>query len=326
MSMYKCSACDFKSDYKSNVVKHINKTKKCANVDTFEVIKLNVEIRCDYCDKEFSDKNGKNRHLKICKFKPNDKSRIKELEDKVAELSGKLSSATIHPTNITKNSNNTTHNTTHNNTTNNTINNYITISLTPYNDPNMEGMQQYLEAAIRKTFLSVPSLIENIHFNDEYPENQNICITNKRTKDAKVFDGKKWKTINKDLLLNEMVDTYERELTNFAEEQGNTKYIKNYESAMKRGNAEKDLVDEVHNIIYDNSEKVNTKVKEVQKPIRRSETQEKLLNELDQESIHDTDQSETESNEPPADEYDEFQKKFNDDDSEQESEPELESD
>jgi len=83
-------------------------------------------------------------------------------------------------------------------------------------------MQQYLEAAIRRTFLSVPNLIESVHFNDEYPENQNICITNKRTKDAKVFDGKKWKTINKDLLLNEMVDTYERELTNFAEEKGNT--------------------------------------------------------------------------------------------------------
>ena len=27
MSVYKCSACDFTSDYKCNVVKHINKQK-----------------------------------------------------------------------------------------------------------------------------------------------------------------------------------------------------------------------------------------------------------------------------------------------------------
>jgi hypothetical protein len=191
-----------------------------------------------------------------------------------------------------------------------TINNYITISLTPYNDPNMEGMQQYLEAAIRKTFLSVPNLIENIHFNTEYPENQNICITNKRTKDAKVFDGKKWKTINKDLLLNEIVDTYERELTNYAEEKGETKYIKNYESAKKRGNAEKDLLDEVHNVIYDNSDRVNTKIKDVQKPIRRSQTQEELLGEESNEESNKN--SETQS----LYEYEDFKKKFYDSDEE----------
>ncbi len=292
--MYKCSACDFRSDYKSNVVKHVNKTKKCSNVDTFEVVKISVEIKCEYCDKILSDKNSKTRHLKICKLKPNEKSKIKQLEDKVAELSSKLSAVKIT-------NNNTTNNTNSNNTTNNTINNYITISLTPYNDPNMEGMQQYLEAALRKTFLSVPNLIESVHFNKEYPENQNICITNRRTKDAKVFDGKKWKTVNKELLLNEIVDTYERELTNYAEEQGKTKFIKEYNNAKKRGNAEKDLKEEVHNVIYDNSDKVNTKIKEVKKLTRGIEQQSESEDDNDSNSLleqledSDTD-SDTDSN------------------------------
>jgi len=56
MNMYKCSVCDFSSDYRSNVVKHISKTKKCTDVDNLYVIKLNVEIKCEYCNKNFSDK------------------------------------------------------------------------------------------------------------------------------------------------------------------------------------------------------------------------------------------------------------------------------
>lgn len=247
--MYKCSACNYESYYKVNVEKHINRKNKCSN-DKLEIHKICTIIDCDYCKLKFSSMANKNRHLKIC----NERSksmRIKKLEEENDELRRLTHQNVV---------NNTT-----NNTTNNTIN--ITISLTPYNDPNMQGMQQYLEAAIRKTFLSVPTIIESVHFNDQYPENHNICITNKRTNDARVFDGKKWKTVNKDLLINEMVDTYERELITYAEVQGKDKYIKDYEVAKRRGNGEKDLKDEVHNVIYDNSNKVNTKIKEVQKII-----------------------------------------------------------
>ncbi len=255
MSLYKCSACDYQSYFKTNVENHIGRKNKCSKHE-LKVITIDVNITCIYCNKNFSSMANKTRHLKICKEKCKaDEVKIKKLEIENKVLKKSLKS-NVNITNI--NSNNTTNN--------NMIN--ITISLTPYNDPNMEGMQQYLEAAVRKTFLSVPTLIESVHFNNEYPENQNICITNRRTKDAKVFDGKKWKTINKDLLLNEIVDTYERELTNYAEEHGKTRYIKDYGSAMKRGNAEKDLKEEVHNIIYDNSEMVNTKIKEVQKSIK----------------------------------------------------------
>jgi hypothetical protein len=199
---------------------------------------------------------------------------------------------------------------------NNTINNYITISLTPYNDPNMEGMQQYLEAALRKTFLSVPNLIESVHFNKEYPENHNICITNRRTKDAKVFDGKKWKTVNKEILLNEIVDTYEREITNYAEEQGKTKFIKEYENAKKRGNGEKDLKEEVHNVIYDNSDMVNTKIKEVEKLVV---LEDKKKSKSDSETEPDSESDSEADSAPQVDEYEEFRKQL---ESEDESEPE----
>jgi hypothetical protein len=204
---YKCSECEYVTNYKKDLIKHFNKKKKCSDV-TPTIIE------------------------------------------------------------ITSKGNQTINNNTTNNIQNQNIqNNYITISLTPYNDPNMEGVQEYLEKAIKKTLMSIPSIIENVHFNDKYPENKNISITNKRENQAKVFNGKRWETISKGRLITDIVDTYERELTIYAEEQGNIKFIENYETAKKQKNAEKELIDSVHNVIYDNSSKVNTKITEVQKQL-----------------------------------------------------------
>ena len=62
------------------------------------------------------------------------------------------------------------------------------------------------------------------------------------------------------LLLKEKVKEIDSEILK-------DKYIKDYAVAKRRGNGEKDLKDEVHNVIYDNSNKVNTKIKAVQKTI-----------------------------------------------------------
>ncbi len=287
MSLYKCSKCDYKSYFKTNVEKHINKKNKCSK-DNLEIIVYTISINCEYCNKNFSSMANRTRHLKICKNKIKTEGiRIRELEEENRELEEKNKELKKTLLNQAINITNNTANTVNNNI--NVNNNYITISLTPYNDPNMEGMQHYLEAALRKTFLSVPNLIESVHFNDKFPENQNICITNRRTKDARVFDGKKWKTINKDILISEIVDTYERELTNYAEEKGRTKYLKEYDKAKQRGkNAEKDLKEEVHNVIYDNSDKVNTKIKEVTKQVE--EQLSKQLSKQDQDQDQEQEQ------------------------------------
>jgi len=311
MSYYQCSGCDYESLYKVDVKKHINKKNKCRD-EELEIIVIGIEIKCEFCNKNFNQINGKTRHLKTCKEKlKKDMEDIKK-DQRIKELEKELKKEKLKNTAV-KTINNTTNNTMTNSNNTNTINNYITISLTPYNDPNMEGMQQYLEAALRKTFLSVPNLIESVHFNKEYPENQNICITNRRTKDAKVFDGKKWKTINKELLLNEIVDTYERELTNYAEEKGKTKFIKEYNNAKKRGNAEKDLKEEVHNVLYDNSEMVNTKIKEVEKLVvledKKTRSGSGSESELNLETDSETD---SESEPPQLDEYEEFRRNMED--------------
>jgi hypothetical protein len=71
---YKCSLCFYDAFNKENVEKHIKKTKKCAEAQIIE-----IEIKCDFCDKTFSSEMSKINHEKICKNK--------KLEDELEGLS-----------------------------------------------------------------------------------------------------------------------------------------------------------------------------------------------------------------------------------------------
>ena len=106
--------------------------------------------------------------------------------------------------------------------------------------------------------MSVPTIIERIHFNPELPENHNICIKNYRTKLAKVFNGKEWKTMDEDHLINELVNTYENLLEDWADQNPERmKYIEKYKEIKERDGADrvnKDLRDEIKKLIYDKRE------------------------------------------------------------------------
>jgi hypothetical protein len=46
---FSCSKCDYSSDVRENVVRHINKKVKCG-VNP-EIIKNNIDIYCEFCKK-----------------------------------------------------------------------------------------------------------------------------------------------------------------------------------------------------------------------------------------------------------------------------------
>ena len=73
----------------------------------------------------------------------------------------------------------------------------ININLSPWNDPRLpDYVEKYYREAVKKIFLAVPTLIKYIHFNDEHPENHNICIKNARSGIAKVYNGKEWESMD----------------------------------------------------------------------------------------------------------------------------------
>jgi len=129
-----------------------------------------------------------------------------ELEEKLSQIS------TIGTLNKNNNNNNTVNNANNNNNVinQNTINNQqnnlsITVQLRPYDDPKMaDDMDDIMEDAWGK-MKSISTFIERLHLCPDLPENNNMCITNLRTKLAKVFNGKDWVTKDQDAFLNEII-------------------------------------------------------------------------------------------------------------------------
>ena len=251
MSIWKCSGCDYTNDRKQHVERHINKLKKCNEV-ILQIIEVSIEINCEHCNKMFTSERSLKRHLKSnCKVLKADElfekdQKIKELEEKLA----KAEALVQKPTTINNDNSTNTYN-------------IININLTPYNDPKLEGAEKYYKEAVKKLFMSVPHIIQRVHFNEELPENHNICITNFRSKMAKVFTGKKWKTMDEDELIDELVNTYENLLEDWAgEKPERMKYIEKYKEIKERDGAEKvekDLRDEVKKLIYDNRDMIKIK-------------------------------------------------------------------
>ncbi len=83
---FKCSTCNYISDKKYNIEKHIKNKCKDGVVNIVNSIFPN---KCEFCKKEFTTKPILTRHLKTCKFKKTDSDIGKELEiilEKVKEL------------------------------------------------------------------------------------------------------------------------------------------------------------------------------------------------------------------------------------------------
>jgi hypothetical protein len=245
MSEFKCSGCEYNSSQKANVIKHINKINKCG--ENLNVITLKSNIICDHCEKNFSSGPNLMRHLKTCKVKKHDieKELLVEKEEnaKLKEKVKILEALNEKP-----------------NTVN--YNNQINIHLTPWNNPTLpENVEKYYNEALKKLFLSIPTIIKQIHFNKDFPENHNISIKNMRSGIAKVYNGKEWESMDEKDVIRTLIDDYESTLTNYASE-NNPKYVEKMQKIKDRDSEEKvydDLHTEVKRVIYDRNHMVKTK-------------------------------------------------------------------
>lgn len=236
MVNFKCPRCNFETDHRTNIINHIERKKICEvkNLD----ISL-VEFREYILDNTFS------KVYPIIRENEQLKQKNMELEKELKEIKTAMT---------TKMGNN-------NVLGNNNI--VLNITLTPYNDPNLENVEKYYKEAIKKAFMSVPTLIERIHFNEKMPENHNILMSNFRSKVLKVFNGKKWTVMNEDKLIEELIDANEKALEDWADNsEEKMKYIKKYRDIKERDGPEKvnnDIKTEVKKVLYDNRKMVKIK-------------------------------------------------------------------
>jgi len=76
-----------------------------------------------------------------------------------------------------------------------------------YKDPVVP--ESVYEEAATHNLLFIPHVIESIYFNELYPENHSITITNVKANTSKVNNGKVWKTIDTDQLISELICNFE---------------------------------------------------------------------------------------------------------------------
>ena len=92
-------------------------------------------------------------------------------------------------------------------TNNNNINNSKNIIINNYGDENIKHIKsEDFASLLNGIYNAVPKLIEKIHFDPNYPENQNIKYTNKKMPYLKIMKNNKWQLVNKKNELFDLID------------------------------------------------------------------------------------------------------------------------
>jgi hypothetical protein len=220
MVNYQCKKCYKMFKQKVDYIRHENRKNPCIKVIEPNRTNLNqseptkneqdctqhnnqVKNKCKFCCKSFSTKGSMNRHIKGRCFDKKDKdmnlerlymelvTEMKEQKKEIEEL--KKENNKLKVSNKTINNNNTQNI------------NYITIN--PFGEENMENISNNVWRKIfRLNYGSIMKLIEYTHFNEQFPENSNVYISNIKSDHAMVYDGKKWNLHPKDEMINNLID------------------------------------------------------------------------------------------------------------------------
>lgn len=177
--------------------------------------------KCRYCQKSFSRKYGLTRHLdRRCKEKNKImvdreevynqlvdqlenkyQKQIQEMKDEISKLKNtKNTNNSINNGQIMTGGENTI-NTGTIHTTNNTIN-LIAYGKEDFNNIDMNVFKR----AISQGYNSIPALVKDLHFNENYPEYQNAYIPSHKDSAAMVYDGAQWLLTDKNEVIDKMYD------------------------------------------------------------------------------------------------------------------------
>ena len=187
--------------------------------------------KCLFCNKMFTTNSSRIRHQsKFCKIKRQqdqekedlmaqlikEKEQNKRFEEKLAEKDRQMEKLLIEMNSIKKliqnqNTKNIQKATSIQNATkiqNNTMNTVNNIKIIAYGKEDLSHiLETDYKMILNKGFKSVPALVESIHFNKNKPENHNIYISNMRDNYVLVYNGEEWQLMERENVLQEIVDS-----------------------------------------------------------------------------------------------------------------------
>lgn len=213
-----CKRCEHTTKTKGNLLVHLNRKQPCT------VTKENVSIAdcieeltkkafegkyhvCEECEAQFTTRQAKSKHKKTsCKGKPT----IQEAEsinvivnkDDVIEALQQQNQMLLQRIEQIEEKIGTSSSIVNNNTTNNTIN----INLNTFGQEDTSYLtHDFLSYCLMNPRKGLTSLIENIHYNKEYPSNQNIrCKSLKQNIFEKYIDAE-WRACDASNTLDELI-------------------------------------------------------------------------------------------------------------------------
>ena len=207
MAEYGCSVCNYRSNIKKNVQRHIDKKLSCGKGDK-TIKEIKIDIKCEFCNKNFSSITSQKYHIKnTCKNKDSAKDEeIRKLREENKLLKETATSNTTHITNITNA-------------------NFIIV----VNDYENTNLDKLTDKTLYKIITDsdeihkiIPRLIKEVHFNPNVPENHNIYISNrnKNNKFLRVFRNGHWEIENKIYEIDNLINDKETNLSDWVAEKG----------------------------------------------------------------------------------------------------------
>lgn len=244
---YICEYCNFETTNKTNFKNH-NETKR--HKENVKSKSHNMKVSCNYCEKTFTSKKSRDRHIKyVCKkskdedfkelarllniqlkeqrkvsesqqkYVESQNKRIENLEKQIEKLTSKLQIQCFND----------------NRTQNSHITNNINIANFKNTDYSHLTTSDYLKCIGCKSYC-VKALIEKIHFDKDKPENMNIYISSIKGNFIMIYQNDQWQIDNREYAINELYDKNEFHLETWYEEnmEKYPKMISSFELYMKK--------------------------------------------------------------------------------------------
>lgn len=243
MVNYVCPRCKYSTVQKTNILAHLSRVRVCKVASDLGGVDVSLEKYQDAIIGEYFDKiyGLEQENLKLRKDLQDASERIEELEKLALVPAQGGAQGGAHTTQNIK------------------IQNMVNIHfhLNSYTDPEIpENAEKLFSDALKKYAKSVPDLVEKLHFNESLPQNMSIKFSNLRSKTTRVYDGKKWRTVDSVQLLKDLVDMHEARLEEFAEgSEARMRYIEQYREIRERvGEAKflEETMEDIKRVLYDN--------------------------------------------------------------------------
>ena len=178
---------------------------------SFDKIK---KFTCEYCDSTFTRKDNLNKHLKSrCHKKTNLEKKLEDMKNEYEEKIEKYERdqkllynhidkllEKVGDTNITQN-----------------------IVLNCYGKEDLSHIPTSKWSSLLKLpYVMIPKMIQEVHFNKNCPQNNNICIPNKKEPYVKIFTDNKWHLADKKSTINDLIAKNFNRIDEYYNLNGNT--------------------------------------------------------------------------------------------------------